>query len=170
MPPASPQQLVISQAGPVDQVFALTNSETSTISYPGHVAPIPGTTLEIDLANASLLVITYSMRVYLVQQAGTTIYGPPGPIMLVRCEFDGKSCAPNGNDQEFGNNLGWGDARSFTWVVHKAKKGAHTVAILGGLANPNNVQAYVTNRSLVVQAARLRGGLKIQTTVEGRRA
>jgi|SRR5215217_3556069 len=157
MSPASPQQLLISRAGPVEQVFALTNSEPATITYPGQMAPIPGTALEISVANASLLVITYSMRVYLLQQAGTTIYGPPGPIMLVRCEFDGTSCAPNGNSLEFGNNLGWGDARSFTWVVHKAKKGTHIVTILGGLANPNNAQAAVTNRSLVVQAARLRG-------------
>jgi len=146
--------LKTTDAGPVDQVFALTNSAPSTITAPGSMAPLPDTELAIKLRNDSLLVITYSMRVYHLQLAGTTIYHP-GPIMLIRCEYDGTPCAPNGNALEFGNNLGYGDSRSFTWVVHFAKKGAHKVTILGGLANPSNVTSYNTQRSLVVHAARL---------------
>ena len=108
----------------------------------------------VALYDLSLLVITYSMRVYNEQIGGTTVY-PPGPIMLIKCEFDGTPCEPNGNNLEFGNNLGFGDSRSFTWVVHFAKKGAHKVTMLGGLANPQNALTAITQRSLVVHAARL---------------
>ena len=152
------QQLIVSTAGRVEQVFALTNSGPTMISFPAQMQPIPETSMAIRLAQDSLLTITYSMRVFLIASGRT--FGPPGPMMLVRCELDGVSCAPNGNDIEFGNNLGWGDARAFTWVVHYAKHGIHTVAILGGMANPNNAESGITNRSLIVNAAKFIPGRK----------
>ncbi len=144
----------ITKAGQVEQVFALTIETPITISFPGQLAPLSDTSLAIKLKFESLLVITFSARIFNEQIAGTTIY-PPGPIALVKCEIDGAPCEPNGNALEFGNNLGFGDARSFTWVVHKTLKGQHTITIFAGLANPQNAQLIITNRTLVVEAARL---------------
>ncbi len=43
--------------------------------------------------------------------------------------------------------------RSFTWIVHSAASGNHTISIRWGMGNPTS--AVATNRTLLVEAAAL---------------
>ena len=133
-------------AGRVEQVSASSTSVPATFSNPsGAFQPLDSMT--VDLKHDSLLVITFSAR-GTVQPSG----GPSVPIVFVKCEIDGTPCQPNFNPVEFLYPQFCCDTRSFTWVVHAAGKGNHTVTILWGMGNPTS--AIITNRTLVVEAAR----------------
>jgi hypothetical protein len=97
-----------------------------------------------------MLFVTFSAR--------GTVAGPTSgstvPIVFINCEIDGVKCQPNSNPVEFLYPQGCCDSRSFTWIVHSAAAGAHTVRILWGMGNPTS--AYLSNRTLAIQAARLK--------------
>jgi hypothetical protein len=69
------------------------------------------------------------------------------------CDIDGTPCQPNFNGVQFLYPNFCCDARSFTWVVHSATNGPHTVTISWTTLNTGT--SFVQNRSLVVQAARI---------------
>jgi len=132
-------------AGRVEHVFASSTSQGATFSNPsGSFQPLDSMT--IDLKSDSLLVVTFSARGTVAPSAG------PMPIVFVKCEIDGTPCQPNSNPVEFLYPPFCCDTRSFTWVVHAAGRGIHTVTILWGMGNPTS--AVITNRTLVVEAAR----------------
>lgn len=142
------QTLQTTSAGRVEQVFALTTSGAATFSNPsGAFQSLDSMT--VDLKFDSLLVITFSAR-------GTVQPPTPPatqiPIVFVKCKIDGSPCQPDFNSVEFLYPQFCCDTRSFTWVVHAAKKGIHTLTILWGMGNPTS--AVITNRTLVVEAAR----------------
>ena len=137
------------QANAVHQVFALTESSAATYSDPsGAFAPMPATSLGITLGHASLLTISFCARGSVAPSGSAMI-----PIVFVRCEIDGQPCEPDANPVEFLYPQFCCDVRSFTWVVPRADRGSHTIDILWGMGNPTS--AIVTNRTLLVQAARL---------------
>jgi hypothetical protein len=96
----------------------------------------------------SALIVTFSARGVVAPPAGTTV-----PIVFVKCVIDGVPCEPNGNAVEFLYPTFCCDTRSFTWVVHNATSGPHNITIEWGMGNPTS--AIITERSLVVEAARL---------------
>jgi hypothetical protein len=103
--------------------------------------------MTIDLRSDSLLVITFSARGVVAPSAG------PIPIVFIKCEIDqGTPCQPDINAVEFLYPQFCCDTRSFTWVVHAVGKGIHTITIQLGMGNPTF--AVITNRTLVVEAAR----------------
>jgi hypothetical protein len=134
------------KAGTVGLVLASTTSGAATFSNPsGAFQPLDS--MKVQLKFDSLLVITFSARGSVAPSAG------PIPIVFVRCEIDGTPCQPNQNPVEFLYPQFCCDTRSFTWVAHKAGKGNHTVTILWGMGNPTS--AVISNRTLVVEAAKL---------------
>ncbi len=144
------QVLQKTNAKAVEQVSALTVSSAATYSTPsGAVEAMPQTSLRFDLKQKSLLIVTFSARGVSAQSPGQTTI----PIVFVRCEIDGVACQPDSNPVEFLYPLFCCDTRSFTWVVHNASTGLHRVSIRWGMGNPGS--AVVSNRSLVVLAARL---------------
>jgi hypothetical protein len=144
------QILQKTNAKAVEQVSALTVSTAATYSTPsGAFEAMPQTSLRFDLKQRSLLIVAFSARGVSAQNPGQTTI----PIVFVKCEIDGVACQPNSNPVEFLYPLFCCDTRSFTWVVHNALTGPHKVSIRWGMGNPGS--AVVTNRSLVVLAARL---------------
>ena len=141
------QTLQTTNTGRVEQVFALTTSQEAVFSNPsGAFQPLESMT--IDLKADSMLVITFSARGVVAPSGGPSI-----PIVFVKCEIDGgSSCQPNTNAVEFLYPQFCCDTRSFTWIVHAAGKGIHTIAIHWGMGNPTF--AIITNRAVVVEAAR----------------
>jgi hypothetical protein len=143
------QALKTTSALGVGQVFA------STISVPAAIYSNPSggfqtlQSIPVDLKLRSMLVITFSARGVVQPPKGQ---GWP-PIVLVKCEIDSTPCQPNSNSVDFLYPQFCCDTRSFTWVVHAAEKGTHHVTILWGMGNPTS--ATITNRTLVVEAARL---------------
>ena len=142
----SAQTLQTTNAARVEQVFASSTSVEATFSNPsGAFQPLDS--MKVNLRFDSLLVITFSAR-------GTVAPSPgPIPIVFVKCQIDGTPCQPNFNPVEFLYPQFCCDTRSFTWVVHAARRGNHTVTILWGMGNPTST--VITNRTLVVEAARL---------------
>jgi len=143
------QPTTTTAAGPVEQAFAVTTSATATYTFPPAMQPMPATFLNISLKFPSMLIVTFSAR---GDVAGPTS-GHMIPIVFIKCEIDAAPCQPNFNTVEFLYPEYCCDTRSFTWIVHSAAAGAHTVRILWGMGNPT--AAYVTNRTLAIQAARL---------------
>jgi len=140
------QPLQTTSARAVEQVFASTTSGPATFSNPsGAFEPLQSMT--IDLRVNSLLVINFSARGVVQGSTTGTI-----PIVFVKCEIDGTPCQPDFNPVEFLYPQFCCDARSFTWVVHAAGKGRHAITILWGMGNPTS--AIITNRTLLVEAAR----------------
>ena len=140
------QALKTTNALGVEQVFASTTSAPVTYSNPsGGFQPLQSMRIPLNLD--SLLVITFSARGTVQPSKG------PIPIVFVKCEIDSTPCQPNFNSVEFLYPQFCCDTRSFTWVVHAAGKGTHRVTILLGMGNPTS--AIITNRTLVVEAARL---------------
>lgn len=137
-------------AGAVEQTFALTTSAPAAYSTAsGATQPMPGTALNFSLRNASMLIVTFSAR-------GTVAPPTSGsmvPIVFIRCEIDAAPCQPNTNSVEFLYPQYCCDTRSFTWIVHSATPGPHTVRILWGMGNPT--AAHLSNRTLAIEAARL---------------
>ena len=152
LPPTSDAQpTTTTAAGTVEQAFAVTTSATATYATPsGAMQPMPATSLNIALNFRSMLIVTFAAR--------GTVAGPTSgvavPIVFIECEIDGTPCQPNFNNVEFLYPKGCCDSRSFTWIVHSAAAGAHTVRILWGMGNPTS--AYLSNRTLAIQAARLK--------------
>jgi len=134
-------------AGGVEQVFTFTSSATIDYTNPSGASEVADS-LVIDLKKESLLLVSYSVRADVTPRTSTQV-----PEVFVRCEVDSKPCQPNGNDIVFLLPEFCCDARTFTWVFHKAPKGKHTVTILWGMGNPT--AAHFTLRSMVVQAATL---------------
>jgi hypothetical protein len=133
-------------AGRVEQVFASTNTATATFSNPSGAFQALDS-MKINLKSDSLLVITFSARGTVAPSGGTI------PIVFIRCEVDGIPCQPNHNAVEFFYPQACCDSRTFTWIAHKAAKGVHVVTILWGMGNPT--AAYISNRTLVIEAATL---------------
>src|SRR6266567_2356798 len=103
--------LLTTNAGRIEQVFALTNSDSVTIVPPGHAGPLPGTTLKIHLSQPSLLVISFDARVFgLTSETGKT----NGPFLALNCDIDGQHIPPNTNSVEDYAIAGFGHAQSFT--------------------------------------------------------
>lgn len=139
----------ITRAGRVEQVFALTDSTGISYENPsGRMEPMPSTSLDVNLKQDSLLVITFSAR-GTVRPSGSKVI----PITFIKCEFDGTPCSPNINTVEYHYPQYCCDSRSFTWVVHKARKGMHKVAIIWGMGNPTAIA--ISQRTLIVEAATL---------------
>lgn len=147
---AAAQATTTSAAGQVDQAFAITTSAAATYSTPsGAFQPMPDAALNISLQRPSMLIITFSARGTVAPpSSGSTI-----PIVFLRCEIDGAPCQPNANSVEFLYPQFCCDTRTFTWIVHSASPGAHTVQILWGMGNPTS--AHLSNRTLAIEAARL---------------
>jgi len=142
-------QVEATDARGVTRVFALTTSDSAIYSNSsGAFELMPSTELTINLRTDSMLVITFSARGSVAPPSDTRI-----PIVFVKCEIDGIPAEPNFNSVEFLYPQFCCDTRSFTWVVHSAEAGTHTIKILWGMGNPT--LAVVTNRTLVVEAARL---------------
>ena len=144
------QPTTTTAAGPVEQAFAVTTSTPATYTLPsGAMQPMPATSLSVSLKFPSMLVVTFSAR--------GTVAGPTSgvavPIVFIRCEIDGTPCQPNTNTVEFLYPQWCCDSRSFTWIVHSATAGPHTVRINWGMGNPTS--AHLSNRTLAIQAARL---------------
>jgi hypothetical protein len=138
------QTLQTTNAGPVGQVFASTTSTPATFSNPsGAFQPLDSMT--VNLRFNSLLVISFGARGSVAPSTTAT------PIVFVKCQIDGTPCQPNFNPVEFLYPQFCCDTRSFTWVVHAASIGTHTVTILWGMGNPTS--AIISNRTLVVEAA-----------------
>lgn len=145
----NPQRLHIARAGRVEQVFVLTDSSGISYENPsGAMEPMPSTSLDLDLKQDSLLVITFCARGTL-RPSGSKVV----PIAFIRCEFDGKPCSPNINMIEYHYPQYCCDSRSFTWVVHRARKGMHKIAIIWGMGNPTAI--IISQRTLIVEAATL---------------
>jgi hypothetical protein len=139
-------------AADVTNVSALTTSAAETYSTAlGATTLMPGTSLTINLKNDSLMVVSFSARGSVQPSSGSQI-----PIVFIKCQVDGQPCEPNVNQVEFLYPQYCCDTRSFTWAAHKVNKGAHKVSILWGMGNPTS--AIVTNRTLVVTAAKLPKG------------
>jgi hypothetical protein len=147
---AGPRALAqTTSAGAVDQAFAVTTSAAATYSTPsGAFQPLPGSSLSVRLRLPSMLIVTFSARGTV--QPPTT--GSMVPIVFVKCEIDNAACQPDANSVEFLYPQFCCDVRSFTWIVHSAATGSHTVQIQWGMGNPTS--AVVTNRTLAVVAAR----------------
>jgi hypothetical protein len=73
--------------------------------------------------------------------------------VFIKCEIDGNPCEPDSGSVEFLYPQFCCDTRSFTWIVDRARSGKHTINILWGMGNPTS--AVITNRTLLVEAARL---------------
>jgi hypothetical protein len=139
--------LFLANACTATQVRAIAISGAATYSNPGGAfAPMPATTLTVDLKAAAKLIVTFSAR-GTVQPSGSQVI----PIVFIRCDIDGAPCQPNGNPVEFLYPQFCCDTRSFTWVADTVPAGMHTVTILWGMGNPTS--AIVTNRTLTVQPA-----------------
>jgi hypothetical protein len=157
LPAKHMSHLHITSAGTIEQVFALTNSDSAEIVSPGHKAPLPETILSIHLHAPSLLIISFDARVFgLTSQTGKT----NGPFLALNCSIDGHDCEPNTNSIEHSAPPGSGHGQSFTWIAHSVAAGSHTVEILATGINfgslPNLIEKIVvTNRTLTVLAARL---------------
>lgn len=137
-------------AGAVHQAFAVTTSAAATYATPsGAFQALPGSSLNLRLRLPSMLIVTFSARGTV--QPPTT--GSMVPIVFVKCEIDNAPCQPDANPVEFLYPQFCCDARSFTWVVHSAAKGAHTIQILWGMGNATS--AVVSNRTLAIEAAQL---------------
>ena len=135
-------------ADTIRQVFALTESASATYSDPsGAFVPMPATSLTVTLDQASMVTITFSARGVVAPSSG------PIPIVFIKCEIDGQPCEPNTNPVEFLYPQFCCDTRSFTWVAPRVDRGSHTIGIMWGMGNPTS--ASVTNRTLLVEAARL---------------
>lgn len=135
-------------AGEIVQVFALTETAAATYSNPSGVfEPMPATSIKMKLKFPSLLVITFCARGAVMPSTG------PVPFVFIKCDIDGSPCQPNTNSIEFLFPQFCCDSRSFTWIAPRLKPGAHTVTIMWGMGNPT--MAILTNRSLIVQAAKL---------------
>ena len=148
--------LLTTSAGRIEQVFALTNSDSVTLVPPGlFQVPLAGTTLNIHLNQPSLLVISFDARVFgLTSETGKA----NGPFLALNCNVDGQHTPPNTNSIEHYSIAGFGHAQSFAWVAHSVTAGPHTVDILATGINfgslPNLIEEIViTNRTLVVLAA-----------------
>ena len=136
------------RARAVEQVFALTETATATYSNPtGAFTPMPATSLVVTLRFASMVTITFCARGAVASSSGAT------PIVFIRCEIDGQPCEPDTNPVGFLYPQFCCDTRSFTWVVPRVSRGRHAIDILWGMGNPTS--ASVSNRTLIVQAARL---------------
>jgi hypothetical protein len=134
----------------VDQVVALTTSAPASYSDPsGAFAAIPDTSVTFDLKLTSLLVVTFAGRGAAAKKPGQTTT----PIVFVKCELDGTPCEPDANHVEFLLPPFCCDTRSFTWVARRVAPGSHKIAMFWGMGNPGT--ATLTNRSLIVEAARL---------------
>lgn len=131
----------------VDQVFTFTSSGTIDYTNPSGASQVADS-MDIDLKKESALLISYSVRASLTPRTSTQI-----PMVFVRCEVDSSPCPPNVNDIVWLIPEFCCDARAFTWVFPSASRGKHAVSILWGMGNPT--AAHFTQRSLVVQAARL---------------
>ena len=152
----SNQILQISSAGRVEQVFALTTSETAVYEDPtGRIVSMPSTSLVVDLKQDSLLLITFCARGS-ARPSGTKVI----PIVFINCEIDGKPCSPNINTIEYHYPQYCCDSRSFTWVVHKAGRGKHTIEIKWGMGNPTEI--VISQRTLTIEAATLEINLGIK--------
>jgi hypothetical protein len=137
-------QVTTTEAGRIEQTFVSTDSGPAELSdLSGAFQPLES--LAVNLKSDSTLIITYTAR-------GTVAPGDAIPIVFVKCEFDGTPCEPNANPIEFLYPQFCCDSRSYSWIVHAAPRGSHNVAILWSMGNPT--LAIVTNRTLVVQAAR----------------
>ena len=140
----------------MEQVFTLTNSDSANIKFPGQTAPLPGTSITIQLKNTSLLVIGFDSRVFGITSDPAKTNGP---FLALSCQIDGQLCEPNTNYVESYAVPGYGHAQSFTWVVPSATSGQHKIDILATGINigapPALDEIVITNRTLIVQAARL---------------
>lgn len=135
------------EAGRTEQTFATTTSiPAECVNPPGPCGAL--VSLPIDLDRDSLLVITFSARGVVFQPTPATVETG------VDCYIDGTPCQPNFNGVQFLYPKFCCDARSFTWVVHAASKGPHTVTI--NWTTLNTGSSLIQNRSLVVQAARIK--------------
>ncbi len=131
-------------AGATERTFATTTSAgASCVNPPGPCGAL--VSLPIDLKRSSLLTITFGAR--------GTVSQPTTAIVetALNCDLDGTPCQPDSNSVEFLYPNFCCDARSFTWVVHSASAGPHTVTISWTTLNTGT--SLVQNRSLVVQAA-----------------
>jgi len=143
------REMSTTNASEVVQVFGLTESAAATYSNPSGVfEPMPATALKMKLKFPSLLVITFCARGAVVPSGSSIV-----PFVFIKCEIDGSPCDPNANPIEFLYPQFCCDSRSFTWVVPKVKAGTHTVAVQWGMGNPT--MAIVTQRTLIIQAAKL---------------
>jgi hypothetical protein len=139
--------LVANACAAGSQAQAIAISAPATYSNPsGAFAPMPATTMTVNLTAASKLMITFSAR-GTVQPSGSQII----PIVFIKCEVDGTPCQPNGSAIEFLYPQFCCDTRSFTWVANTVPPGTHSVSILWGMGNPTS--AVVTNRTLAIQPA-----------------
>ena len=135
-----------SRAGQVERVFASTSSAAAQYSNPsGQFQRLES--VKVALQSDSVLVIHFSAQGSVAPTTG------PVPVVFIRCEIDGAPCEPNHNPLTFFYPQYCCDVRSFTWVVHKARRGSHSVDILWGMGNATS--ATITNRTLVVEAAKL---------------
>jgi hypothetical protein len=148
---SNPQRLQITHGGRVEQVFALTDSSGISYENPsGRMEPMPSTSLDLDLKQDSLLIITFCAR-GTVRPSGSKVI----PFAFIKCELDGIPCSPDINPIEYHYPQYCCDSRSFTWVVHKAKKGKHKLVMIWGMGNPTSIG--ISQRTLVVQAVALIG-------------
>jgi hypothetical protein len=126
-------------------VFASTTSDTAIyLDQSGSFADLDS--LNVHLIFKSMLVITFSARGTVAPSGSELI-----PIVFVECEIDGIPCTPDFNSVEFLYPQFCCDTRSFTWIVHSAATGNHTVSIRWGMGNPTS--AAVSNRTLLVESA-----------------
>jgi hypothetical protein len=141
------QVTTTTSAGSTRQTFVTTTSASATcVNPPGPCGAL--VSLPIDLRFTSLLTITFSAR-GVVSQPTTAVVETQ-----LSCDIDGTPCQPDTNSVEFLYPNFCCDTRSFTWVVHSASTGPHTVTISWTTANTGT--SLISNRSLVVQAALLR--------------
>lgn len=147
--PGNPAQTVAHSALDEVQIFSLTTSSEAAYSNPsGALQPMPSTSLTIQTQSPRLFTISFSAR-GTVAPSGSQII----PIVFIECQIDGQACQPNTNPVEFLYPQFCCDTRSFHWAVENVPAGSHTVQILWGMGNPTS--AFVSNRSLIVETAKL---------------
>ncbi len=143
---AEPPKAQTTIAGRVDQVFVQTNLDA--IKVGGWSSPDTAVLAQmtIDLESASLLIITFSAT-------GSTHEGENQPT--IACMVDTTTPCQPPNQVYFVTRNIW-DSRSFTWVVHSATRGKHTVSIGASWlpARPSPPSTFI-NRTLVIEAAKL---------------
>ncbi len=132
-------------AGATIQTFAAdTSASASCVNPPGPCGAL--LSLPIDLNERSLLTITFSAR--------GTVSQPTTAIVQtqITCDVDGTPCKPDGNGVQFLYPPFCCDTRSFTWIG-RANQGSHKVTITWATLNQGT--SFLTNRTLVVEAAKL---------------
>jgi hypothetical protein len=142
------------QAGAVEQVFAMTNTDRTTIPWPSAVpAPVDGSSLKIKLDRNSLLLITFSVEIVSAAFQDGSV-----PYVVLSCSADNAECEPTSTGgvgitcAPATTNY---DCRSFAWVT-KVKAGPHVISINAEAINFNkNAILQFAQRSLVVQAAKI---------------